>query len=87
MGKFRVCPTCGGSGSIVNPDIDGGGLTREDFDREGPEFEAAYFGGVYDIACPECGGQRVVTREREREYADQEQDRRTMMMESGVWPY
>ena len=85
MTKYRVCPTCGGSGSIVNPAVDGGGLTAEDFEREGPEFEAAYFGGVYDQACPECGGQRVVTQAQERDYAERVQDLHTARMESGVW--
>lgn len=85
--KYRVCPRCSGEGRIVNPDVDGHGLTREDFEEAGPEFEQDYFGGVYDIACPECQGLRVVTGAREREYAEEEQDRRTMLLESGQWPY
>lgn len=57
--KFVVCYGCEGRGKIVNPSIDGNGLSREDFDND-PEFREDYFKGVYDIACPECGGLRVV---------------------------
>jgi len=58
--KFEVCPTCEGKGTHVNPAIDGQGLTVEDFDEQGPEFKADYFAGVYDVACHECNGLRVV---------------------------
>lgn len=57
--KFEVCGTCRGSGTHVNPSIDGNGLTREDFDED-PDFRDAYFDGVYDVTCQTCGGQRVV---------------------------
>lgn len=57
--KFEVCPRCEGRGKIVNPSIDGHGLSQEDFDQD-PDFEEAYFAGRYDIACTECRGLRVV---------------------------
>ena len=60
-GKWIVCGRCDGEGKHVNPAIDGqGGLTAEDFDQMGPEFEDDYFSGVYDVICTECKGQRVV---------------------------
>lgn len=57
--KFHVCETCKGKGTQVNPAIDGHGLTQEDFDAD-PEFEENYFSGLYDIACMDCEGQRVM---------------------------
>lgn len=56
---YEVCTKCCGTGSIVNPAIDGNGLTREDFDQD-PGFEEDYFSGVYDIQCPECDGERLI---------------------------
>lgn len=53
--EWKICPTCRGNGTIVNPSIDGNGLSREDFDED-PDFEEAYFRGDYDISCPDCEG-------------------------------
>jgi len=58
--KFVVCPRCQGTGSHVNPSIDGHGLTREDFDQD-PDFAEGYFRGDYDIPCATCHGERVVS--------------------------
>jgi hypothetical protein len=57
--KFVVCDCCAGKGHHVNPSIDAGGLTAEDFDRD-PGFREDYFSGVYDETCRECEGRRVV---------------------------
>jgi hypothetical protein len=57
--KFEVCSRCEGSGKHVNPNIDGNGLTREDFDED-PDFAESYFRGDYDVRCETCKGQRVV---------------------------
>ena len=57
--KFEVCGRCEGKGTHVNPNIDGNGLSREDFEED-PDFEEAYFSGVYDVTCEECEGLRVV---------------------------
>jgi|10_taG_2_1085330.scaffolds.fasta_scaffold42955_2 hypothetical protein len=57
--KFEVCDLCGGKGTTVNPSIDAGGLSSEDFDED-PGFREDYLGGAYDISCPQCGGKRVV---------------------------
>jgi hypothetical protein len=56
--KFEVCGTCEGRGSHVNPSIDCGGLTAEDFDED-PGFYEDYMGGRYDQPCNECNGKRV----------------------------
>jgi hypothetical protein len=58
--KFEVCPTCKGRGKHVNRNIDGNGLTREDFDED-PDFEEAYFRGDYDVPCEQCDGNRVIS--------------------------
>jgi hypothetical protein len=65
--KYKVCPNCEGSGTTVNPSIDGNGLSWEDFDEAGPEFVEDYFSGVYDVACAECEGNRVIEDSPEAE--------------------
>ena len=57
--KFQLCPTCGGKGTHVNPSIDCGGITIEEFRRD-PEFFEDYMNGTYDIQCTECHGERVI---------------------------
>ncbi|MDA8140766.1 MAG: hypothetical protein M0036_19130 [Desulfobacteraceae bacterium] len=57
--RWDVCPTCEGKGRHVNPGIDANGLTSEDF-YDDPDFAEDYARGVYDVACYECGGRRVV---------------------------
>lgn len=63
---YEVCPTCEGRGTHVNPSVDAGGLTTEDF-AEDPDFAEAYWAGRYDVRCYQCRGERVVaTIDRER---------------------
>jgi hypothetical protein len=57
--KYQVCGTCEGRGTHVNPNIDGNGLSAEDF-AEDPDFEEGYFRGDYDVQCGTCHGTRVV---------------------------
>lgn len=57
---YDVCQRCRGEGSHTNPAIDGHGIGQEEMDELGPEFFDDYMGGVYDIACEECKGLRVV---------------------------
>jgi len=57
--EWGVCQTCNGRGHHVNPSIDAGGLTAEDFAAD-PGFERDYRRGLFDVACAECKGQRVV---------------------------
>lgn len=61
--RFEVCPRCEGHGTHLHPDIGQHAYTGEEFfeefDEEGRE---EYFkrGGIYDVTCERCGGQRVV---------------------------
>lgn len=57
--KFEVCPTCEGKGVHVNPSIDAGGLSAQDF-AEDPDFAEEYLSGRYDVTCYRCQGERVV---------------------------
>ena len=56
---FEVCECCRGTGTTVNTNVDGHGLTRADFDED-PDFERDYFAGAYDVICHECKGLRVI---------------------------
>jgi hypothetical protein len=58
---YVVCHTCDGKGTTVNPDIDGNGLTQEDFDED-PDFRDDYMSGVYDVQCRTCKGARVIAQ-------------------------
>lgn len=57
--RFAVCHVCEGRGKHVNPAIDAGGLTAEDF-YDDPDFAEDYFAGTYDVPCQTCDGFRVV---------------------------
>ena len=57
--QYVVCPLCEGKGSHVNPSIDCGGISRDDF-YDDPDFERGYFSGRYDVTCYQCHGKRVV---------------------------
>lgn len=54
-----VCSVCNGAGSHVNPSIDCGGLSAEDF-AEDPDFAEDYGAGVYDQTCNKCLGRTTV---------------------------
>lgn len=63
--KYEVCHRCEGHGKHVNPDIEceGGGFTGSEWAEacaEDPDFHDDYFGGMYDISCTCCEGNRVV---------------------------
>jgi hypothetical protein len=49
------CYQCDGKGTMVNPSIDAGGLSYDDF-RDDPDFEEGYFSGRYDVTCSACNG-------------------------------
>jgi len=55
--KYKVCSKCEGTGTHVNPAVDGHGLNLSEMD---PDFQESYFRGDYDVKCSECHGERVV---------------------------
>jgi hypothetical protein len=68
--KRIVCYTCDGTGTTVNPSIDGNGISPEEF-AEDPDFEESYFRGDYDVQCRTCKGERVIaTLDREATMRD-----------------
>lgn len=59
--EFDVCDVCQGRGSYVNPAIDSGGISGEEFYGEWDEEDRnAYRRGRYDMQCGCCRGKRVV---------------------------
>ena len=57
--KAVVCWRCRGTGSHVNPSIDGHGITPDEMNELGPEFFDDYMGGMYDVTCGLCKGKRI----------------------------
>lgn len=53
--RWKVCETCDGRGTHVNPSIDAHGISSEDFDED-PDFREEYMSGMYDVPCYECSG-------------------------------
>lgn len=56
--KRIVCDRCNGDGTHTNPNIDGDGLPDECVNDQ--DFMADYMGGVYDVCCEECKGNKVL---------------------------
>ena len=52
---WAVCSVCNGEGKHVNPSIDAGGISAEQF-HDDPDFAEDYFGGSYDVTCYRCNG-------------------------------
>lgn len=87
---FKVCTRCRGTGTHVNPAIDGNGITASEMDRhdhDDEDFRDNYMNGVYDVTCHLCGGKRVIEDSPEAEEARafdaecrEEQRRESMML-------
>ena len=58
--KNEVCGRCEGTGTHVNPAIDGNGLTASDLEEWDEDDIENYMTGVYDVPCEECRGRNVV---------------------------
>lgn len=78
------CPACNGKGTVVNPSIDAGGLTQEDFEQD-PDFAEDYFGGMYNVACMACGGSGEVSEEQISALHEAAAERRMAAIENGDW--
>lgn len=81
-----VCPTCRGEGKIVNPAIDGHGIPADDECWDDDDFREGYFGGRYDITCPECDGRNVIDIvDEEALYTDPELFERWRKASEDAW--
>lgn len=85
-GGWVICFTCRGDGHVVNPSIDGCGLSAEDF-HEDPDFAEDYMSGAYDIVCRTCGGSGKLkasgVKAKRAELDQHAADRRLAAMEDG----
>lgn len=55
-----VCSRCDGTGTHVNPAVDGHGIGAEEWAHEWEDEEReAYLAGRYDVTCERCHGNRV----------------------------
>jgi len=59
-GKWKICPTCEGEGTYVNPSIDAGGISMDEFGKWSAEEQERYFSGFYDVTCSSCSGEGKV---------------------------
>jgi len=57
--EHKVCPTCRGTSTVVDPSVDEHGIDPAQFERD-PKFAEDYFGGTFDKQCPHCEGENVV---------------------------
>lgn len=58
--KYEVCDRCRGTGTHVNPSIDGHGISGDDECWDDDAFRSMYFGGGFDVTCERCDGRNVV---------------------------
>jgi hypothetical protein len=58
--KYTICEICEGKGKHTNPSIDGNGLTSSDVEDWDDDTWENYRGGLYDVSCWLCKGERVV---------------------------
>lgn len=58
--RYEVCSRCNGEGHHTNPSIDGNGITASEWAEWDDEDKENYMSGVYNVACYECSGKRVV---------------------------
>jgi len=73
--KAVVCWRCRGTGSHVNPSIDGHGITSDEMNELGPEFFDDYMGGMYDVICGLCKGKRITAEVIECELTPDQKSR------------
>ena len=57
--KTESCEVCHGTGSHVNPAIDAGGISADEFNDD-PDFLEGYKGGRYDVRCNRCQGRTTI---------------------------
>lgn len=83
MAKYRVCPQCEGEGKMVNRAVS---VWSEDDRYDDPDGFEDMMNGVYDVTCDKCRGQRVVSAQDERDFAERRAMHFEMLREQGVYP-
>jgi hypothetical protein len=78
--RYDVCDVCHGRGEQVNPSIDSGGLTAEDF-AEDPDFAESYFSGAYNEPCSQCSGNKVYPTLDEQRFNDEQKQKMQLVEE------
>jgi hypothetical protein len=83
--EWAVCPKCEGNGTHPHDALN---VWTSDMIAEDPDSFEEYMRGTYDVPCTRCNGLRVidVSKEAQEDWAEREQDRRTRLMEQGIWP-
>lgn len=76
LNERMKCERCDGYGTVGNPAFDGMSVSQmreEDGDEETDNFLAEYTkrGGIYDIMCPCCKGEKIVTKRRWNEFQEE----------------
>jgi DnaJ-class molecular chaperone len=80
--SWQICPACNGNGSHVNPAIDAGGISSQEF-ADDPDFAEAYMSGMYDLPCEKCNGSGKITDEQATAIHAAADDRRLAALEDG----
>lgn len=73
--KHKVCIRCEGHGTYLHPSIGEHAYTSEEFEESFDEEQRAeYFkrGGIYDVTCEECQGQRVTVEVAEEKLSPEQ---------------
>jgi len=65
--RWEICDRCDGEGQHVNPNVDGHGISAEEWEQDwDEESREGYFRGDYDVPCEaRCNGGKVLVVDEE----------------------
>lgn len=71
--RWEICPRCNGEGTHVNLNIDGHGISQDEWERDwGDEERENYYNGVYDVVCEAgCTSGKTLVGDEARMTAEQ----------------
>lgn len=72
--RKEVCPDCQGEGKHVNRNIDGNGITGEEWAEWDHEDKETYLSGGYDVICENCHGANVVDEVDEDRFSNKDKE-------------
>lgn len=59
--RYEICDRCRGKGTHTNPNIDGNGISEDEWDEWGEDEQEMYLSGGYDVRCEEgCDDGKVL---------------------------